>query len=160
MADFATGIREHQYYLDKEGRLFFEGAPINDPWTFRLFQRNLEVAPDGRYVVVCDGEYCYIRVEDVPYVVTDIEIAYDSEDAIDGITLLFNGGYRERLDPSTLFVGEGNVLYCKVRKGRFPARFNRSSYYSLTRVVEFNKSEKFHIKVRQKPYRIAIKNQI
>lgn len=160
MSTLAPGIREHQYYLDKEGSLYFEGAVINDPWTFRLFQRNLEVAPDGRYVVICDGEYCYIRVEDVPYVVADIEIAYDSGDTIDRITLLFNGGYRERLDPGTLFVGKGNVLYCKVRKGRFAARFNRSSYYSLTKVVEFNESEKFHIKVRRKPYRIATEKQI
>jgi len=33
-------------------------------------------------------------------------------------------------------VGEGNVLYCSVKNGTFPARFSRTSYYQLAEFIE------------------------
>jgi hypothetical protein len=42
----------------------------------------------------------------------------------------------EELMPDTLYLGEDNVLYCKVKKGAFPARFNRAAYYQLAAHVE------------------------
>jgi hypothetical protein len=42
----------------------------------------------------------------------------------------------ETLDPSTLKVGKDNVLYCRIRKGIFPARFSRAAYYRLAQWIE------------------------
>ena len=43
---------------------------------------------------------------------------------------------KEELLPDTLFIGQGNVLYCRVKNLAFPARFTRASYYQLARYVE------------------------
>ena len=42
----------------------------------------------------------------------------------------------EALRPDTLFVGQQNVLYCRVKGGTFPARFIRAAYYQLAQYVE------------------------
>ena len=150
------GVREHYYYLDKDGALFFEGNPIDDPWTFRLFQRTMLDNGDGRYLVICDGEYCYIQVEDVPYVVKNIEILSSPSEGVERVELLFGGGYKQVLDPQTLFVGEGNVLYCKVRKGRFTARFSRKPYYSLAELIECKDDKSYFVRINNKEYIIKL----
>lgn len=134
-------MRIHRYHVDREGALFFEGCRLNDPWTLRFFLRNMDVDEQGRYVVVCDGEYCYIEAEDTPYVVVDLDVKTSGSGSVEGIELLFAGSYKERLDPYTLFVDHGNIPYCMVRKGRFPARFNRKSYYHLASYVDFDESK-------------------
>ena len=42
----------------------------------------------------------------------------------------------EELIPETLYLGEENVLYCRVKGGDFPARFNRAAYYQLAAHIE------------------------
>ena len=65
----------------------------------------------------------------------------------------FAGEYAEPLDPSTLWVGPHNVLYCRVRKGRFEARFSRRCYLEFARHVEFDaESMTFYIEVDKKRY--------
>src|SRR5574342_327895 len=48
----------------------------------------------------------------------------------DGRWLVVAGDYRERLDPETL-ESEGGRLYCRVRRGAFPARFGRLALQQL-----------------------------
>ncbi|HEY7534717.1 MAG TPA: hypothetical protein VH878_02075 [Thermodesulfobacteriota bacterium] len=149
-------IRKHYYYMDKEGALFFEGNLITDPWVYRFFLRSLKETEDGRFLVICENEHCYIEVEDVPYVINDISVTQAEKDGIAKIELLFKGGYKEALDPSTLHIGMANVLYCKVRKGTFIARFNRRSYYHMVNYIFYNdKTGEFLIKVKDKPYAIS-----
>jgi len=149
-------IRKHYYFMDKEGRLFFQGNQITDPWVYGFFHRSLKQTEEGRFLVICENEHCYIEVEDVPYVITDITVIQNEKEGINRIELLFNGGYKEALDPSTLFVGKENVLYCRVRKGKFLARFNRKSYYHIVSLIEYNnKTGEFQIKVNNQPYTIT-----
>lgn len=44
-------------------------------------------------------------------------------------------GTKEELAPETLWIGPDHVLYCKIRGGKFKARFSRPSYYQLARYV-------------------------
>jgi hypothetical protein len=105
--------------------------------------------------VVCENEHCYIEVEDVPYIINDISVVRVEKESIVHIELLFKGGYKEVLDPSTLHVGKDNILYCRVRKGKFLARFNRRSYYHIVNFIEYNdKTGEFQIKVKNKPFTI------
>lgn len=123
--------------MDKDGVLYFNGTPIDDPWTLGFFHRNLQVDEEERFVAICDGEYCYLSVEDAPYVVTGVVPVVGDRGDVERFDLIFGGSsYRERLDPSTLMVGEDNVLYCRVRRGRFVARFGRRAYYELAKYVE------------------------
>ena len=116
--------------------------------------KNMEALADGSFRVLCKGEECRITAEDVPYVVRKIERQTDR------IRLVFAGGYREELDPTTLFVGGGNVLYCKVRGGKFTARFNRTSYLDLTKMVRFDaRTKSYDIKIGGQKYPIrGVKN--
>ena len=137
------------YYLDAEGLLWHEGVEFDDPDLLRFFMENLRPLPDGRFHLLCQGEDCFITCEDVPYVVRDISVQPRE------IELEFSGHYRERLDPATLWVGVGNVLYCKIRGGKFSARFNRKSYLEIARQVGFDPQNKsYHLTVDKKRYPI------
>ncbi len=111
--------------------------------------KNMEAIPGGKFRVFCQGEECWITPEDVPYVVQDVTIATDE------IELIFPGNYRESLNPETLAVGKGNVLYCKVRDGKFLARFNRKSYLDLAKHVKFDSRKKtYYLTIDKHDYSI------
>jgi hypothetical protein len=124
--------RVWHYYIDTEGHLWHEETELEDPKLLKFFMQKMEILPDGRFQVICQGETCFITAEDVPYVVQNIIISPST------IELIFSGGYQETLDPKTLWVGKANVLYCKVRQAKFTARFNRKSYFELSKLVKFN----------------------
>jgi len=134
--------RAWHYFIDAEGHLSHEGSELDDPALLKFFMEKMERLPDGRFHVLCQGEDCYITAEDVPYVVQDVAVEKE------GIRLRFPGGYEEALDPATLKVGQGNVLYCTIRKGAgappgaFRARFNRKSYLELARHVRYDPKKK------------------
>jgi len=118
------------YKMDTEGNLWHEGTLFEDPALLKFFMRKMEREPDGRYKLLCQGETCYIEPADVPYVILGIERKGDE------VELIFPGDYREVLDPRSLYVGKDNVLYCKVRGGKYDARFNRKPYIELAHWVE------------------------
>jgi hypothetical protein len=125
------------YFIDAEGELWNEGATIDDPSVLNLFMKNLVRSPDGKFRVFCQGEECEIDAEDVPYVVKEVLFSPKK------IELVFAGGeFKETLDPKTLFVGDKNVLYCKIRNGDFTARFSRRCYLELAKKVAFDPKKK------------------
>jgi len=141
--------RTYYYKIDTEGRLWHEGSEITDPKVLKFFMKKMERLEDGRIQVLCMGEKNFIEVEDVPYVVQEVRIKTDE------IDLIFPGGYRERLNPNTLFVGKGNVMYCKIRTGTFKARFNRKPYLELSRLVGLNKKTNgYYLKLKNQKYPI------
>ena len=129
-------MRTYHYTLDLDGVLWHAGTAIDDPAILRLYTRSLEETSDGRFLFLCAGELNYIHPLDTPYVIHDIELAADPRGGITRATLCFRGGHREPLDPTTVEVGPGNVLYACVRDGRFRARFARNAYYRLAACVE------------------------
>lgn len=141
--------RAWYYGIDAEGHLWHEGAELDDPDLLKFFMERMQKLPDGRGYVLCQGEDCYLKAEDALYVVQDVKIAPQR------IELVFSGGYEEKLDPTTLHVGEQNVLYCQIRGGEFEARFNRKSYLELARHVKFDgKTQSYYIPLGGKNYPI------
>ena len=55
----------------------------------------------------------------------------------------------ETLEPAGLRVGKDNVLYCTVKAGRFPARFNRAAYYQLSEYIEEGE-DGFYLKLEER----------
>ncbi len=49
-------MREYRYRVDAEGRVFHDGSEVLDPSTLRFFVRAMQRTPDGRWLVVCQGE--------------------------------------------------------------------------------------------------------
>lgn len=137
------------YYIDSDGRLWHEGVEFDEPAVLHLFMKDMKLLPSGKGQVFCQGEECRITAEDVPYVIQNVEFLPKE------VRLRFPGDYRETLDPRTLFVGRQNVLYCKVRSGKFTARFNRRSYLDLAKRVEFDEGRnEFILTVDNRRYAI------
>jgi hypothetical protein len=100
-----------------------------DPHVLRFFLLAMRRAPDGRWLVVCQGEQNWFEADGTPFVVQRLHL-----DVRDGrlmaAVLGFAGDYREPLDPAALAVEDGR-LSCPVRGGAFRARFGRLALQQL-----------------------------
>lgn len=120
--------------IDREGRWWHEGRPIEREGLVRLFSRILRREPDGGYVLVTPVEKVAIRVEDVPFIA--VEMAAEGAAAAQRLGFLTNVGefvtagperpLRFEVDP-----GRGDVVpYLTVREG-IEARLHRSLLFPL-----------------------------
>ncbi|MBU1904374.1 MAG: DUF1285 domain-containing protein [Proteobacteria bacterium] len=122
--------------IDKEGRWYHRGAEMIRREFIRLFYQNMVLDPEGRYLINWANKPCYVDVEDTAFVITRAlcEKGYNGQAAL--FLLSLSDDTKEVLAPDTLCVGAGNVLYCRVKSGIFPARFNRAAYYQLAEHIE------------------------
>ncbi|MEN6439362.1 MAG: DUF1285 domain-containing protein [Syntrophobacter sp.] len=131
--------------IDEEGDWFHGETRIFRPEVLEALCSKLERASDGGYILVDRGAKCVLDVEDAPFVISDVDRAStDSGEDVILLRLKHIPG-RETLDPGSLWVGRGNVLYCKVRNGRFPARFSRPAYYRLSEFIMEGPDGEFYI---------------
>ena len=123
-------------FIDKEGHWYHKGAEMIHRGFIQLFYQNMDLDSQGRYVINWNGNACYVDVEDTAFVVYSVVYEdadpYEKERFIIGL----NDDTEEDLLPDSLYVGRGNVLYCRVKNNSFPARFNRAAYYQLARYIE------------------------
>jgi len=110
----------------RDGRWYADEQPIANPRIARLFSQSVHRTGEGAYELRIAEERAPVTVDDTPYVVTGAAVDADGTAWID-----LNDGSRERLDPQTLAVGDGDVLYCRIKNGSEPARFLRAAYYQL-----------------------------
>jgi hypothetical protein len=122
-------MREYRYQVDAEGRVFHDGSEVLDPPTLRFFLRAMTRTPEGRWLVVCQGEQNWFESDETPFVVQRVRPVL-REGALDGFELALAGDHREPLDPATL-ESAGGRLCCRVRRGAFPARFGRLALQQL-----------------------------
>jgi len=122
-------VREYRYTVDRDGRIFHEGSEITDPVTLRFFLLAMQQTPDGRYLVVCQGERNWFEAPDTPFVVQRVRCNMEGGGLV-SVDLLFAGDHHEAHDPDSLEV-EGPYLYCRVRRGAFRARFGRTAVQQL-----------------------------
>jgi uncharacterized protein len=133
----------------RDGRWYNDDEVIENPRIALLFSRSIRRNPDGSYVLQVADERAPITVEDTPYVVTGVE-----DDGHRGFVIVTNDQVREPLDPSTLEVGDANVLYCRVKQGDFRARFLRNAYYGLADHFVTDDGENFALVVNRQRYPI------
>jgi len=112
--------------VDPEGKFWHKGAEIFRENILEIFFDNVRLDEQGRYVIVWQDKPCYVDVADTFFVVW--RVAADESGAL---ILTLNDGRSEPLMPDTLEMGDNNVIYCRVKDGRFPARFARKAYYQL-----------------------------
>jgi hypothetical protein len=129
-------IRPCLIFIDKEGHWFHKGAEMIHREFIRLFYEHMELDPQDRYVINWKGQRCWVDVEDTAFVVRRVSFKDGTQAQNAPYSLDLSDDTREPLAPETLFVGEGNVLYCKVKNRSFPARFNRAAYYQLAEYIE------------------------
>ncbi len=139
--------------IDKEGHWFHKGMEMVRRDFIRLFYRNMEIDQTGRYIIAMAGDRCYVDVEDTPFVVWRTTVENDDREGT-LFSLYLSDDSREALDPETLSVGDGDVLYCRVRNRGFPARFSRPAYYQLAEYIEEGE-EGFFLPVNGRRYPVS-----
>ena len=96
-----------------------------------LFSQHLRRTADGTYEIAIGWDKVTVEIEDTPYVVTRV-----MGDSGQGFILRLNDESEELLNPTSLSIGQEDVLYCRVKEGAHPARFLRPAYYQLTAYVQ------------------------
>ena len=122
-------MREYRYTVDREGRVFHDGSEIVDPLVLRFFIMAMTRTPEGRYLVVCQGEQNWFEAAGTPFVVQRLRPVL-GEGGATLLELCLAGDYREPLDPGTLEVEHGR-LCCRIRRGAFRAHFGRVALQQL-----------------------------
>jgi hypothetical protein len=148
-------MSEPFFWIDKEGRWFFQGEEITHRRTYLLYARNLTLDANGRPLLRVGQEECRVEAEDAPYLVRSLDFWNTEGGGLKSIDLLLNDETREPLQPETLRVGRENVLYCRVRGGLFAARFSRGAYQLLFPFIrEDEKSRRFFLLLDGKEYNL------
>jgi hypothetical protein len=103
----------------------------------QLFYASLDMDRLGRYTIRFADQTCLLEVEDTPFVIVEADFVPAMERKDRSVFMLrLVDGSQEILDPGTLFVGAKNVLYCRIKAGKFRARFARGAYYQIARYIE------------------------
>jgi hypothetical protein len=118
--------------VDRDGLWYFQGREIIRKEILSLFYESLHLDDDGYYLEI-NGECARLEVEDTVFLVHGAELVDDSEEAF---VIRLNDGTQERLDMNTFCIAEGNVPYCSVKEGKFPARFLRLPFYQVAQYAQ------------------------
>lgn len=137
--------------IDKDGLWYYCGAHMFRKDILHIFFENLKVNDCGQYYVELNEEIYYLDVEDTAFVITAVFNLKEPSGNREKIEVLLNDDRRESLDLNTLTVGDENVMYCRVKDGRFPARFTRKSYYQLAEFIE-QENNVFCIRLNNEKY--------
>ena len=101
-----------------------------------IFYEHLKIDASGKYFVELNDEICYLDVEDTAFVVIAVYKTKNHNNGQEQIEVLLSDDSLERLDLNTLTVGKSNVMYCRIKEGKFRARFTRKSYYQLAEFIK------------------------
>jgi len=122
--------RESSIRLDTEGRFFHDGEMVEHPGLSHAMHGWITRHPnDARYVLENGWDWCYLTVDDTPFVVRSAHL----EGAALDVTL--SDGSTEKLAPHALRVAQDGTLRCEVKAsakgGPYPARFDRHALVAL-----------------------------
>lgn len=149
---------ESDIKIDKEGIWYYRGAHMFRKDILCLFFDNLHLDDCGRYFVQMNQEICYLDVEDTAFVISAVYKTENSTGGNEQIEILLSDDCRETLDLTTLTVGKDNVMYCRIKDGKFPARFSRKSYYQLAQYISHDDAtDNFYVCVNNQKF--MIRNQ-
>lgn len=130
MATLLSGrSRETSLRRDALGRWFDGETEVTHVLLTQAFDAWIDRAEDGRYCLKNDVNWAYVSIEGPPVFVRSLTI----RDAT--VTMHLSDGREEALDPSTLREARDGALYCQVREGRLPARFDSHAAIQLSPLV-------------------------
>jgi hypothetical protein len=115
--------------IDRDGGWLHEGEEVTHEGILSSLRQGLQVDGTG-YFLQIGPVRVPVEVEDAPYAVVRLE----TDD--NGFAVWLNDGSREALDPASLRLRQGDVPYCRVKDGRFEARFSRAAAWQLLQHVE------------------------
>ena len=142
-------------YINKDGKWFHKGMEMIHRGIVNEFYRSLTIDSCGEYLITLGEEKCFVEVEDTPFIVTRVEYDNTKKSFEERIILYLIDETQETLAPESLRVGNENVLYCKIKKNTFNARFSRAAYYQLASHIK-EEGDKYYLPLNKKKYYIKI----
>ncbi|MFA9434342.1 MAG: hypothetical protein ACERKR_06660 [Deltaproteobacteria bacterium] len=146
--------------IDREGDWYYQGSRMHRAdIVSHLCQHLGRDESSGLYIIQMGKQRCYLEVEDTPLVITGVLHTAEREgDKPEQLLLAIKHlETRESLDPESLWIGEQNVLYCRVMEGEIPARFLRPAYYQLAEFIQEDKEQnRFYLSLGGKRFYIGV----
>jgi hypothetical protein len=141
-------------FVGKDGKWYHQGAEIIHRPIFLWLIQSLEKTEDGLFIVHLNNQRCFLEVEDTPLVIQRVDRQQESPEAHEQIRLFLNDESVDLLVPETLSINRENVLYCRVKDQKFPARFLRPAYYQMAEFIGEDGGEDFFLLLNRKKYPI------
>jgi hypothetical protein len=154
-------IINHEIRIDKDGIWFFRGEEMKRQDILQYFYQHLKMDSNGNYLIEIKNDCCLVTVEDAPYVVRSIAVSCSKNDGEPCIELSLTNGSNEELNHDTpLWTRNDNVMYCRVKRGEYVARFSRSAYYQLCKYAEYDPDrEQYFINIANRSYPVTSSKQ-
>lgn len=141
--------------IDKDGIWYYRGAHMFRKDILCVFFEHLKMGECGKYFVELNEEIYYLDVEDTVFVVSAVYKMKTTSNGHEQIDVLLSDDCLEKLDLNSLAVGEDNIMYCRIKDGKFTARFTRNSYYQLAEFIEQDDVDNtFYIPLNNQKYLI------
>lgn len=137
--------KEYKIFLDKDGNWFINGEQVTHE-RLRVFFSKALIKEDNKYYLKIGRDKIEVQIEDAPYIIKRVDFRKRR------FILHLNDGSMEVLNPDTLRMGKGNVLYCMVKK-EAKARFSRSAYYQFAEYIKQDENG-YYVKSEGKKYYI------
>lgn len=115
--------------VDADGVWHHEGAEITHEGILANLRDSLRVDDQGYHLQI-GAVRVPVEVDDTPYAVIRVEATGD------GLAVVLSDGMREPLGLDDLALGPREIPYCRVKAGRFPARFSRAAAWTLLQHAE------------------------
>ena len=118
--------RESTIVLDRSGRWFHDGEPVEHPGLAAALPTWIARHPDDGRPILSNGyDWCYFTVEGTPHFVDRFEVR-------EGCAYVrLADATEEPLDLTTLRTDDDGVLRCRVKAGAFDARFSRHAQLAV-----------------------------
>jgi hypothetical protein len=112
--------------IDRDGGWFHEDEEVTHQGILASLRDALQVDATGHFIQIGPVRVP-VDVEDAPFSVVRLEPEGD------GLALTLND---LSLEPTSLRLGAGDVPYCRVKGGKFEARFSRAAAWQLLQHAE------------------------
>ncbi len=122
--------RETRIRRDARGRWWNGDDEITHALLVKAFDSWIQRADDGRYCLENDINWAYVTIEGAPIDVQACRLER-SGGAVTACVLVLSDGREEPLALRTLREADDGALYCDVRGGTMPARFDAHATVQL-----------------------------
>jgi hypothetical protein len=147
--------------IDKQGIWYFHGEEMKRQDIVQYFYQCLKMGKAGNYLIETENDFCYVNVEDVPYIIKSVVMSFSQYDGKPCIAIFLTDGSNEELNLDNPFwTGEDNIMYCKVRRGEYAVRFSRPAYYQLCEYINYDSTRgKYLITLNNRSYPLILIDQ-
>jgi hypothetical protein len=131
----APAIPPGTFRIDREGLWRHEGQEVTHPGVRQNLFANLRADAEGHYLQVGPVRIP-VEVDDAPFVVTRVEAPGRHGDRVQSLRIHLSDESEEALDPAALWLGRNHTPYCRVKSGRFTARFAVAAWLQLAEFID------------------------